>query len=60
VRQASLSTAWLSWGWLRWPRPVERRRRLEEMHSMYAFLEHELPLLMQRWEAECKDLLDAD
>ena len=38
----------------------ERRRRLEEMHSMYAFLERELPLLMQRWEAECKNLLVAN
>ncbi len=30
----------------------ERRERLEEMRSMYAFLERELPLLMQRWKTE--------
>lgn len=30
----------------------DRRDRLEEMRSMYAFLERELPLLMQRWKDE--------
>ncbi len=32
----------------------ERRLRLEEMHSMYAFLERELPQLIERWETEYK------
>ncbi len=27
----------------------QRRERLEEMHSLYAFLERELPLLTRRW-----------
>jgi DNA-binding transcriptional regulator GbsR (MarR family) len=32
--------------------PAERKRRLEEMRLMYAFLEREIPLLMERWERE--------
>jgi DNA-binding transcriptional regulator GbsR (MarR family) len=34
--------------------PAARRQRLEEMHSMYAFLERELPLLTERWLKERK------
>ena len=30
----------------------ERRRRLEEMHSLMAFFEHELPALIDRWRRE--------
>ncbi len=30
----------------------ERRRRLEEAHDLYAFLERELPRLLQQWERE--------
>lgn len=30
----------------------ERRQRLEEMRDMYAFFEHQLPLLLERWERE--------
>ncbi len=37
-----------------------RRARLEEMRSMYAFLERELPLLMQRWEAEHQESIDSN
>ncbi len=29
----------------------ERRLRLEEMHSLYAFLEREIPKLMEQWQA---------
>ncbi len=36
----------------------DRRARLEEMRSMYAFLERELPLLMQRWEAERQESIE--
>lgn len=32
----------------------EQRQRLEEMHGMYAFLERELPLLIERWKQEQK------
>ena len=32
--------------------PRERQTRLQEMRLMYAFLEREMPLLMQRWEKE--------
>lgn len=32
----------------------ERLQRLEEMHSMYAFLEAELPKLLERWQFERK------
>jgi DNA-binding transcriptional regulator GbsR (MarR family) len=32
----------------------ERRLRLEEMHSLYAFLEAELPKLLERWQLERK------
>jgi DNA-binding transcriptional regulator GbsR (MarR family) len=34
----------------------ERRLRLEEMHSLYAFLERELPQLMERWQLERKGM----
>ena len=30
----------------------ERRRRLEEMHSLMAFFEQELPALVDRWRHE--------
>ena len=30
--------------------PPHLRQRLEEMHSVHAFLEQELPLMMERWE----------
>ncbi len=32
----------------------ERRERLEEMRSLYAFLERELPQLMERWQLKRK------
>ena len=32
----------------------KRRLRLEEMHSMYAFLEQEIPALLERWQSERK------
>jgi DNA-binding transcriptional regulator GbsR (MarR family) len=32
--------------------PPERRERLEEVASMYAFLARELPALLERWRAE--------
>ncbi len=31
---------------------TERRMRLEEMRRMYAFLEREIPALLERWEKE--------
>jgi hypothetical protein len=30
----------------------EQRRRLEEMHSLMAFFEQELPALIDRWRRE--------
>jgi DNA-binding transcriptional regulator GbsR (MarR family) len=30
----------------------DRRQRLDEMRSMYALLEHEIPGLIERWKAE--------
>lgn len=30
--------------------PPEKKRRLQEMHDLYAFFEKELPLLLERWE----------
>lgn len=33
-----------------------RRLRLEEMHSLYAFLEREIPKLMERWQSERKGM----
>ena len=36
----------------------ERVRRLQEMHLMYAFLEREIPILMERWEKERQTLLE--
>ncbi len=32
--------------------PADQRLRLQEMHLMYAFLEREIPILMERWETE--------
>ncbi len=32
----------------------ERQQRLREAHDLYAFLERELPALLQRWEQERK------
>ena len=32
--------------------PPEQRQRLQEMHLMYAFLEREIPQLIDRWEKE--------
>ncbi|RPI81620.1 MAG: MarR family transcriptional regulator [Chloroflexi bacterium] len=34
----------------------ERLQRLEEMHSLYAFLEAELPKLLERWQFERKGM----
>ncbi len=34
--------------------PAERRNRLEEMRDFYAFFEKEIPLLLDRWEAESR------
>jgi len=36
-----------------------RKRRLEEMRSMYAFLEREIPVLMERWEKERQAIYDS-
>jgi DNA-binding transcriptional regulator GbsR (MarR family) len=33
-------------------KPPEQRRRLEEMHSLMAFFEQELPALIDRWRRE--------
>lgn len=35
--------------------PAERRERLQEMRDFYAFFEEELPVLLDRWEAERKE-----
>ncbi len=35
---------------------ANRRLRLEEMRSLYAFLEGEIPKLMERWQAIRKDM----
>ncbi|MBW4693287.1 MAG: MarR family transcriptional regulator [Lyngbya sp. HA4199-MV5] len=32
------------------------RQRLEEMHAVHAFLEQELPLMMERWEQQARHL----
>lgn len=32
--------------------PAAQRERLETVHSLYAFLERELPVLLERWRAE--------
>lgn len=32
--------------------PVSQQQRLQEMHDIHTFWEHELPLLYQRWEQE--------
>lgn len=32
--------------------PEDRRRRLEEMRSLYAFFEREMPALIERWRKE--------
>ena len=37
----------------------ERKKRLQEMHLMYAFLEREIPLLLERWEKERLSLLES-
>ncbi len=37
--------------------PRKRRHRLEEMEAMYAFLEREIPMLRDRWEALREKLL---
>lgn len=31
--------------------PPEKKRRLQEMHDLYAFFEKEMPLLLERWQA---------
>jgi hypothetical protein len=33
-----------------------RRLRLEEMHSLYALLERELPKLLERWQSERNEI----
>lgn len=33
----------------------ERRRNLEEMHSLYAFFEREMPTMLKRWQSERAD-----
>ena len=35
--------------------PVERRQRLQDMDDFYAFLQRELPLLLERWKKERYD-----
>jgi DNA-binding transcriptional regulator GbsR (MarR family) len=37
----------------------DRKRRLQEMHLMYAFLEREIPILVERWEKERLSLLES-
>lgn len=34
------------------------RQRLEEMHDVHAFLERELPILNERWEAEREEVCE--
>ena len=36
--------------------PPQRKQRLEEMRQMYAFLEREIPILLERWEKERQSL----
>ena len=38
--------------------PADRKLRLLEMHSLFTFLEREIPMLIGRWEQEYKSLLD--
>ena len=33
-------------------RPAKQRRRLQEMHDLYAFFEREIPRLLTQWEEE--------
>jgi predicted transcriptional regulator len=35
--------------------PAERRQRLQDMDDFYAFLQRELPLLLERWKKERYD-----
>ena len=36
----------------------QRKARLQEMHLMYAFLEREIPALLERWEHERSSLIE--
>jgi hypothetical protein len=36
------------------PADAPRRARLQAIHDLYAWLEHELPVLFERWERERK------
>ena len=36
----------------------QRKARLHEMHLMYAFLEREIPALLERWEHERSSLIE--
>ena len=36
------------------PADLQRRARLQAIHDLYAWLEHELPALFERWERERK------
>jgi DNA-binding transcriptional regulator GbsR (MarR family) len=38
--------------------PPEARRRLEEMHDLYAFVEEEFPELIARWEEKRREVLE--
>jgi DNA-binding transcriptional regulator GbsR (MarR family) len=39
--------------------PPQRKQRLEEMRQMYAFLEREIPILLERWEKERQSLYNS-
>lgn len=41
-------------------RPAESRQRLEELHDVYAFMERELPALLERFKAERQALAGSD
>lgn len=40
--------------------PAPLRQRLEEMHAVHAFLERELPLMMERWEQQQRSQIRVD
>ena len=40
-------------------RPRSINRRLEDLRAMHAFLEEQMPLLLQRWKAQCEQGGDA-
>jgi DNA-binding transcriptional regulator GbsR (MarR family) len=39
--------------------PAERKARLQEMRLMYAFLEREIPVLIERWMSERQAFLES-